>query len=279
MTMTRLRQFPALIVGALIWLSAMVVVSLYAHKLGHYQITAVDLPHRLQPPVLFGGSAAHLLGTDTLGRDVMARLLLSIRVSLTIALGATALSALIGTALGLAAAHFRGVVEQVVLMLIDFQASMPFLIVALALLGFLGNSLPLFAVLMGFYGWERHARIARALALSATSEGYVLAIRQLGAGPMRLYFTHVLPNIAAALIVSASLGFPEIVLMESGLSFLGLGVQAPFTSLGAMVGAGREHIATAPWLVLAPSVAIVMTTLSISLIGDWLRDRMDPALR
>jgi peptide/nickel transport system permease protein len=165
-----------------------------------------------------------------------------------------------------------------VLMLADFQASMPFLILALAVLAFFGNSLPLLIGLMGLYGWERYARIARGLAVSAKSQGFAGAVRQLGARPSRIYLRHILPNIASTLIVSMTLVFPEIILLESGLSFLGLGVQPPMTSLGNMVGYGREYITRAPWILLAPSITIVLTTLSVSVFGDWVRDRLDPTL-
>lgn len=232
----------------------------------------------MAPPIGFGGAARHLLGTDELGRDVLSRLIESVRVSLLVAFGATAMAAVLGTTLGFLSAHFRGWVEQAVLVLVDFQASMPFLILALAVLAFLGNSLPLFVCLMGLYGWDRHARIARGLAISAGAQGYAAAVRQLGASPWRVYLRHVLPNVASTLIVSATLSFPEVVLLESGLSFLGLGVQPPMTSLGNMVGYGREYLTRAPWILLAPSLTIVLTTLSISLVGDWLRDRLDPTL-
>ncbi len=272
-------KIPPAVIAALAWIVFLLLVLLYAGKMGRYPVTAIDLTHRLQAPLGFGGDISHLLGTDVLGRDIWSRVLHGMRVSLEIAMGAALMSLIIGTTLGLLAAHMRGVVEQVVLMLIDFQASMPFLIIALALLAFLGQSLTLFAVLMGFYGWERHARIARTLAISAMADGYITAIRQLGAGTLRIYFLHVLPNIASSLIVSSSLSFPEIVLMESGLSFLGLGVQVPLVSLGSLIGAGRAYIVGAPWLVIAPAVAIVLTTLAFSLVGDWLRDRLDPTLR
>jgi peptide/nickel transport system permease protein len=237
--------------------------------------TGVDLANRLQVPGVF----SHLLGTDTLGRDGLARLLVGMRVSFEIALTASVISMLLGTTLGLLAAKCRGWVEQIVLMLIDFQASLPFLIIALAVLAFAGITMTLFACLMGLYGWERHARMARSLAISAEKDEYVLALRQLGAGSFRIYYNHLLPNIAASLIVSFTLGFPEIVLMESGLSFLGVGVQQPAISLGTLVATGRDYMANAPWLLLAPSIVIVGTTLAISVIGDWLRDRLDPTLR
>ncbi len=276
-THLRPRMSP-LVVVAIAWIAGMILVALLAEWIRPYGITAMDLRARLTPPIGFGGTLKHVLGTDELGRDVASRLIISIRISLMIAMGATVIAAVLGTTLGFLAAHFRGWVEQIVLMLIDFQASMPFLILALSVLAFFGNALGLFIVLMGLYGWERHARISRGLAIAANAQGYAAAVRQLGARPMRIYLGHVLPNIASTLIVSATLSFPEIVLLESGLSFLGLGVQPPMTSLGNMVGYGREYLTRAPWILLAPSLVIVMTTLSVSLVGDWLRDRLDPTL-
>ncbi|WP_428480742.1 ABC transporter permease [Roseomonas gilardii] len=261
------------------WVALMLAVALTAEWISPFPITALDLRARLAPPVGLGGTWLHPLGTDELGRDVLSRLIASIRMSLLIAFGATAISAVLGTALGFLAAHFRGLVEQAVMALVDFQAAMPFLILALAVLAFFGNSLPLFICLLGLNGWERYARIARGLAISAGAQGYAAAVRQLGASPWRIYGRHVLPNIASTLIVSMTLAFPEIILLESGLSFLGLGVQPPMTSLGNMVGYGREYLTRAPWILLAPSVVIVLTTLSVSLAGDWLRDRLDPTLR
>lgn len=274
-----LEAWPPAVLAALAWLAATVVVAAFADSLAPYPYTALDLRARLAPPVFAGGDWRHILGSDELGRDVLSRLIVSIRMSLAIAFGATAISSLIGTALGLLAAHLRGRFEQLVLGLVDFQASMPFLIIALAVLAFFGNSLPLFVALMGLHGWERYARIARGLTIAANEQGYAAAVWQLGAGPVRIYGIHVLPNIASTLIVTATLTFPEIILLESGLSFLGLGVQPPLTSLGNMVGYGREYLTTAPWIMLSPAAAIVATTLSVSILGDWLRDRLDPALR
>ena len=196
-----------------------------------------------------------------------------------IAFGAPIISAVFGTTLGFAAAKFRGAVEHLVLVLADFQAALPFLIMSLAVLAFFGSSMLLLVCLMGFYGWERYARIARGLALSASSQGYAAAVVQLGATPMRVYVRHILPNVASTLIVYMTLTFPEIILMECGLAFLGLGVQPPESSLGNMVGFGREYLTTAPWIMLAPAFVIMVTTLSISLAGDWLRDKLDPTVR
>jgi len=275
----RFGHIPPLVVVALAWLAAMLAVACLADILAPYAYSKLDLKARLAPPAFFGGTTAHWLGTDELGRDVLSRLLHSVRISLVVAFASTALSATIGVMLGLIAAHFRGWVEQAVLTLVDFQASMPFMIIALAVLAFFGNTLVLFVALMGFYGWERSARIARGLAIAANEQGYAAAVADLGASPWRVYAMHVLPNIASTLIVSVTLTFPEVILLESGLSFLGLGVQPPMTSLGNMVGYGREYLQSAPWILLAPSAVIVLTTFSVSVVGDWLRDRLDPTLR
>lgn len=271
----RLPRMPWYVALGMGWIIFILAVAMLADVITPYVFTAMDLKYRLVPPFQ---TWAHPLGTDELGRDVLSRLIVSIRISLLIAFGATVISAVLGTTLGFLAAHFRGIVEQAVLMLADFQAALPFLILALSVLAFFGNSLPLLIGLMGLYGWERYARIARGLAISASAQGYATAITQLGATPQRVYLRHILPNIASTLIVSMTLIFPEVILLESGLSFLGLGVQPPMTSLGNMVGYGREYITRAAWIMLCPATVIVLTTLAVSLVGDWLRDRLDPTL-
>lgn len=272
-------SWPPAVIVALVWIIAMLVIAVGSDAIAPYSFTALDLKARLVPPSFMGGGWSHVLGTDELGRDVLSRLLQSIRMSLLIAFFGTLIAAGLGTSLGFLAAHFRGKVEALVLMLIDFQASMPFLIIALAVLAFFGNSLTLFTGLMGFNSWERYARIARGLTISANEQGYAAAVRQLAASPWRIYGRHILPNIASTLIVSMTLTFPETILLESGLSFLGLGVQPPMTSLGNMVGYGREYMTRASWIMLSPAFVIVSTTLSVSILGDWLRDRLDPTIR
>lgn len=279
---SRMRSFfqtwPPVILLALGMLGLMLAITIFGHLLPLPEYQAMDLRDRLVEPVFMSGSWAHPLGKDELGRDVLSRLVASIQISLTIAFLATLVSAVVGVSLGFLAAFARGRVEQAILIVIDAQAAMPFMIIALAVLAFLGNSLTLFTVLLGFYGWERIARIARGLAIAAQEQNYAAAVRDLGASPARVYGLHILPNIASTLLVSMTLNFPEVILLESGLSFLGLGVQPPETSLGAMVGYGRDYIQSAPWIMLAPAAVIVVTTLCISLIGDWLRDLFDPTL-
>lgn len=280
----RLRRFferyPPLVMIAALWLLAMIAIAILATQLAPYDYAQMDLRSRLQPPIwLEGGKWNHLFGTDDLGRDVLSRLIFSIRMSLLVAFLGTIIGAIFGTAVGFVAAHFRGWVDDFVMMCIDFQASLPFMIIALAVLAFFGNSLFLFIALMGVYGWERYARITRGLALSASTHGYAVAAATLGATPLRIYGRHILPNIASALIVNMTLNFPGTVLMETSLSFLGLGIQPPLTSLGNMLGFGRDYLTTAWWIAVLPGMTIFFATLAMSLLGDWVRDRLDPTLK
>lgn len=275
-----LRAMPPSILISAVWIVFMILVAILADVIAPYDYKYMDLLDRLRPPIWMGNGAwSHLLGTDDLGRDVLSRIIFSIRISLFVALLGTFIGAVLGTTLGFTAAHFRGRVDDLIMILIDFQAALPFLILALAVLAFFENSFLLFVLVMGIYGWERYARIVRGLALSASSTGYAVAVRVLGASPARIYLRHILPNVASAIIVNMTLNFPETILVETSLSFLGLGIQPPLTSLGNMVGFGRDYLLTAWWIVVLPSFVIFVTSLAFSLLGDWLRDILDPTLR
>ncbi len=275
-----LRTMPPSILISTVWIVFVILVAVLADVIAPYDYKHMDLLDRLRPPIwMENGSWSHLLGTDDLGRDVLSRIIFSIRISLFVALMGTFIGAVLGTTLGFAAAHFRGRVDDLIMILIDFQAALPFLILALAVLAFFENSFLLFVLVMGIYGWERYARIVRGLAMSASSTGYAVAVRVLGASPARIYIRHILPNVASAIIVNMTLNFPETILVETSLSFLGLGIQPPLTSLGNMVGFGRDYLLNAWWIVVLPSFVIFVTSLSFSLLGDWLRDVLDPTLR
>lgn len=270
---------PSIMISA-VWVIFMVAVALLADVIAPYDYRHMDLLDRLRPPIwMANGEWSHLLGTDDLGRDVLSRIIFSIRISLFVALLGTFIGAVFGTTLGFAAAHFRGRVDDLIMILIDFQAALPFLVLALAILAFFENSFLLFVLVMGIYGWERYARIVRGLALSASAAGYAVAVGVLGASPARIYLRHILPNVGSAIIVNMTLNFPETILAETSLSFLGLGIQPPLTSLGNMVGFGRDYLLTAWWIVLLPAIVIFVTSLAFSLLGDWLRDLLDPTLR
>ena len=258
------------------WLAIVCVVAVFADALAPYDYTAMDLRARLQPPVGIGGTLAHPLGTDQLGRDVLSRLIHSVQMSLAVALAGTVIGAVLGTLIGFLAAHLRGWLDDVLMILVDFQAALPFMLIALTVLAFFGNNLSLFIAVMGLYGWERYARLARGAALAARNAGYAEALVCLGAGPVRLYARHILPNTASSLIVNMTVNFPETILVESSLSFLGLGIQPPLTSLGNMLGFGRDYLTSAWWVAVAPGMVIIVTVLAMSIVGDWARDRLDP---
>lgn len=264
---------------ALAVIGLVVVIGIGADRLAPFGYDDQDLALRLRPPALLGGPAGHWLGTDELGRDVLSRLLFSIRISLATALAGTAVAACLGTAVGVLAARCGGLVEEALMLLADAQASLPFLILALASLAFFGNSLLLFGLLLGLNGWDSYARVARGLVLSTQALPYVEAIRLLGARPWRVYGRHVLPAIAGVLVVKVTLNFPATILLESGLSFLGLGVQPPTASWGSMVADGREHLFDAWWVATMPGLAILALVLAINLLGQSLRDAFDPRLR
>jgi peptide/nickel transport system permease protein len=274
-----LRRYPPLVLCSLTFVVLVLLVSAAADWLAPYHYTTQDLANRLRPPVFLGGLAQYPLGTDELGRDVLSRLIYATRFSVIVAILGTSIGAVLGTLLGFVAAHFRGWVEEGLMMLVDAQASLPFMLLALAVLAFFGNSLLLFVLVLGVNGWEGYARLTRGMVLSAREQGYAVAVHALGATPARIYLRHILPNIAAVLIVQFTLNFPATILLETSMSFLGLGIQPPLTSLGQMLGAGRSHLLLAWWIAVLPGLVIFLTTLSISLFGDWLRDRWDPTLR
>lgn len=270
----RISSVPVLVWVALLWLVLMVLVALFADAIAPYDIEQIFLRNRLSPP----GTPGFLLGTDSLGRDILTRVLYSIQLSMMVATLGTLIGGILGTTLGLVAAYFGGVVEETIMLLVDFQASLPGIIFASTLLAFFGNSLALFILVLGILGWEGYARIARGMALSVKAQEYIAAIEVVGASPFRIYSRHVLPNIANAIIVNFTLNFPGTILAEASLSFLGLGVQPPNTSLGLMLSSGRDYLATAWWLAVSPGTVIFLTTLAITILGDWVRDLIDPTV-
>lgn len=264
---------PALVLGLV------VLFALFGDFLTPFAYDQSELLARNQPPVGLGGDWEHPLGTDRLGRDVVARLVVATRISIGLSLLGTIIGLVVGASLGILASRGSRLFDNVVMALVDLQAAIPFVIIALAVLAVFGSSLSIFVVVLGVYGWEAYARIVRGGALSVRSEPYIEAARVIGVPALTIDRRHVLPNVASLIIVQATLNFPQTILLETGLSFLGLGVQPPLTSLGQLLGEGRDSLARAWWIAVIPGSVIFLTTLSVSLLGDALRDRLDPTLR
>ena len=270
---------PLSVTLAAAFMAMMVFVMIFAQVLQPYPFDYIDLLNRISPPVPLEGSTwAHPAGTDTLGRDLFSRLLVGAQTSMLLALLGTCLGAVLGVSLGFLAAHKGGFWDEGIMAMVDFQAAMPWFIIALAILAFMGNSMPIFIAIMALYGWETYARITRGLVLSAREQGYALAVRGLGARPRWIYLRHILPNIAGPLLVQLTVNFPSTILFETSLSFLGLGIRPPMTSLGQMLGEGRDYLINAWWLAVVPGITIFFITLSMSILGDWLRSKLDPSL-
>lgn len=275
-----LRTLSPLTLACLVIMTAFILCGIFADLLAPYDPTANDLRARLQAPAFSeGGSTQHLLGTDQLGRDLLSRIIHGARVSLAISFLGMLLGALVGVVSGLVAGFIRGMVDEGMMLLVDVIIALPFLVIALSIISVFGTGLTILIIVAAFSGWASYTRVARGLVLGSREEQYVLASRALGAGPGRLLFRHILPNIVAPLIVLATFQLTSIILLEASLSFLGFGIQPPTASWGLMVSEGREYLNTAWWIGVFPGTALMFLTISVSLSGDWLRDVLDPSLR
>ena len=228
----------------------------------------------LRPP-----SPAHLLGTDTLGRDVLSRVIYGARISLLVGFVAVGLATLIGVLVGALAGYYGGVVDAVLMRLVDLMLCFPTLFLILAVIAVLGPSIWNIMVVIGVTGWMGVARLVRAEFLSLREREFVVAARALGASDARLIWRHLLPNALTPVMVSATLGVAGAILTESALSFLGLGVQAPTPSWGNILTMGKDNLEIAWWLSVFPGLAILVTVMSYNLLGEGIREAIDPRLR
>jgi ABC-type dipeptide/oligopeptide/nickel transport system permease subunit len=241
---------------------------------------AVDIRHRLAPPAwMSGGSPRHLLGTDQVGRDLLSRVIYGGRVSLVIGTAAVLISASVGTLMGLAAGYFGALVDAVASALVNVMLSFPFVLLALAVVAVIGPSLTNMILVLGVTGWPFYTRVVRAETLALREREFVMAARALGMRHLRIVFRHILPNLTSVIVVIATLQVAQVIILESFLSFLGLGIQPPTPAWGNMLGEGRVYMLNSWWIAAFPGLAIFVTTLAINLMGNALRDWVDPHLR
>ncbi len=250
------------------------VVSVFAPWLAPYDPNQIDLKQVLMPP-----NPTHYLGTDTLGRDVLSRIIFGSRVSLKVGFVAVGLATLIGLFVGALAGYYGGWVDSALMRLVDLMLCFPAFFLILAVIAVLEPSIWNIMAVIGLTGWMGVARLVRAEFLSLREREFVTAARALGAGDARLILRHMLPNALAPVMVSATLGVAGAILTESALSFLGLGVQPPTPSWGNILTAGKDNIEIAWWLSVFPGLAILVTVMSYNLLGEGIREAIDPRLK
>ena len=258
---------------------ASVVLATVAPALAPDDPVRNDLLERLVPPMwVEGGSSRHPLGTDTLGRDVVSRLLYGARVSLVVGFSAVVLAGALGLLLGLVAGYYGGRLDDALMRLGDVQLAFPALVLAIAVLAVVGSGLVNIVLVLGVTGWVTYARIVRGETLSLRHREFVEGARALGAGDAAILWRHVLPNVLPSITVIATFSVARTIIAEASLSFLGLGLPPPAPSWGAMLDEGRNYLTTGWWLALFPGLAILAVVLGINVVGDWLRDALDPRI-
>lgn len=268
-----IKKNKGMVIGGVI-VATIVIIAIFAPFVAPYSFKMSDLNYALTPP---GGK--FLLGTDQYGRDILSRLIYGARLSLMVGLIAQTVNSLIGVTLGLFSGYYGGRIDDSVMGLTNIVLSMPVLILSLAIMAILGPGIINLLIALGAVGWTYTCRITRAETLSVREKDYIEAARVLGCSAFRILRKHVLPNILGPILVIATLGVADVILMAATLSFLGLGAQPPTPEWGAMLSRGRDYLYYAPWISISPGIALFITILGLNILGDGLRDFLDPHLK
>ena len=259
---------------------AFVAIAIFAPWIVPHDPLDQELRNRLLPPAwLEGGNPSYLLGADAVGRDLLSRIIMGSRISLLVGVVSVLLGGVLGVALGLIAGFQGGKLDSVIMRLADIQLAFPSLILAIAVMAILGQGLRNIILVLALTGWVQYARVVRARTLTIRETEFVLACRAVGVPSPRIMFRHILPNVVSPIIVVASFSLPQIILTEASLSFLGIGVPLPTPTWGNMLSESQDYVATAWWLSVWPGVAIMLCLLGINLLGDAIRDALDPRLK
>jgi peptide/nickel transport system permease protein len=274
------KRLSPLVVGSWLILLGLIATALLSPYIVPHNPIRERLIDRLLPPAWAeDGEWRYVLGTDHLGRDLVSRIIYGSRVSLVVGFAAVAIGGALGVALGVAAGFLGGRTDEIIMAVADMQLAFPTILLAIAIIAVLGPSFINLVMVIGISGWVTYARIARGQVLSLREKEFVEAIRAQGGSQWRIVWRHILPNILPALIVVATLDLARTIILESTLSFLGLGIQPPTPSWGGMLSDGREYLLSAWWIATFPGVALMLTALSFNRLGDWIRDLTDPRLR
>jgi peptide/nickel transport system permease protein len=276
--MGQVRRYPLVPLALLTFL--LVIPALFASQVAPYDPLQGSLAKRLKPPAWQqGGTIEYPLGTDKLGRDMLSRIIYGARVSLMVSLVAIFVGGVIGTGLGLISGYFGGWVDALLMRLVDISLSLPTILLALVLVAAVGPSFGTVITILMIFLWARYARLVRGETLSIKERDFIARARVAGASHIRIMARYIFPNVVNSLVVLATLQVGYVILLESTLSFLGAGLPRPTPAWGLMIADGRELIVTAWWVSMFPGLAIMLTVLSLNLLGDWLRDHLDPKLR
>ena len=273
----RLRSYP--LIPAFVLLALLIFPAITADWLAPHDPVHGSVKDRRQPPVFFGGTWKYPLGTDRIGRDILSRIMYGARVSLSISLVGIFVGGIIGASLGMLAGYFGGWIDTVIMRLVDISLALPAILLALVLAAATGPSFQTIIVVVAFVLWALYARQVRGEVLSIRERDFVARARVAGASRARIMARHILPNVTNTIIVLATLQVGSVIILEAALSFLGLGIPRPTPAWGIMVADGRQLIVSAWWISFFPGLAITLTVFSLNLLGDWLRDRLDPKLK
>ena len=274
--MPDLRRWP---VTSVIILVPFAIAAVAAPLVAPYGLNEGSLSDRLLPPLFFGGTTDHILGTDPLGRDMLSRIIYGARITALVAGVALVAGGAFGTVMGLISGYLGGWVDEVIMRIVDIKFSLPFILIALALTLIYGSSLELLLALLAFLNWGGFARQVRGEVLLLREMDYVKLAKVAGASTPRILIKHIFPGVLNTVAVVATISVGGLILAEAGLSFLGAGIPPPTPAWGSMTASGRLYIATSWWASVMPGLAIALVVVALTLLGDWMRDRLDPRLR
>lgn len=277
----RLKSSPVGILGFII-IIIVFLLSIFSEIISPYDPNQYNLRMRYMPPFWVSGEFNFILGTDQLGRDMLSRLIYGTRISVIVGIGGVIVSMVIGVFIGLICGFYRGIIDAILSRVIDTLMSIPFILLAISIVGMVGisgnDSLIVIIIVLGLTGWITFARVIRAEVLSIREKEYIESAYAIGQTNFLIIIKHILPNVIPSIIVLSTLQIATVIIAESSLSFLGLGVKPPIVTWGSMLADGRDHLATSWWLATFPGLAITFTTLGLIIFGDWLRDYLDPKM-
>ena len=258
-------------------------IAVFSGYISPYDPNEYNLRMRYLPPYWAGGKFEYFLGTDQLGRDMLSRLIYGSQISLIVGIGGVLVSMVLGVFLGLICGFYRGITDAIISRIIDTLMAIPFILLAISIVGMVGitgdDSLLVIIIVLGLTGWITFARVVRGEVLSIREKEFIESAYAIGQKNSIIMFMHILPNVLPSIIVLSTLQIATVIIAESSLSFLGLGVKPPIVTWGSMLADGRDYLATSCWVATFPGIAITVTTLGLIMFGDWLRDYLDPKMK